>query len=154
MAGQGYFAHQSADGRSPWDRAKEQNVQSNGENIAAGRGGAQAVLDQWKNSDGHCRNMGNSGFTVAAVGYGFLSSSPFRHYWTQMFSSRVADADVDESCHPVLHQTLLRSSEHREVAMSMDADADHEVQEAPDDDDKMMTEIEDVDELQDAPDRV
>merc|ERR1719356_2155869 len=64
MGVQNYFSHTSKDGRSPWDRARAQGVVAGGENIAAGRGGAQEVLDQWKNSDGHCRNMMNPDMRV------------------------------------------------------------------------------------------
>lgn len=53
-----YFSHTSLDGRSPWDRAREQGISANGENIAAGRSSASGTLEQWKNSDGHCKTLG------------------------------------------------------------------------------------------------
>lgn len=98
MADNSYFSHSSQDGRSPWDRADAQDISANGENIAAGRDSAQAVLEQWKNSDGHCRNMGNPSFKLFAVGYAFNAGAPYKHYWTQMF--KTAKVDLDTSCYP------------------------------------------------------
>ena len=98
MAAQNYFSHTSLDGRSPWDRAEAQGIRANGENIAAGRSSPSGVLEQWKKSDGHCKNMMNSNFKVFAVGYASDSSSRYRHYWTQMFKSDVLD--LDTSCYP------------------------------------------------------
>jgi len=98
MADNAYFSHSSQDGRSPWDRAEAQGIRANGENIAAGRDSAEGVLEQWKNSDGHCRNMGNPSFKLFAVGYAFNVGSPYRHYWTQMF--KTAEVDLDTSCYP------------------------------------------------------
>ncbi|CAE7755612.1 ykwD, partial [Symbiodinium pilosum] len=98
MADNGYFSHTSQDGRSPWDRAEAQGIRANGENIAAGRSGAASVLDQWKNSDGHCKNMMNPNFKVFAVGYAYNSESRYRHYWTQMLKSSDV-SDLDTSCY-------------------------------------------------------
>merc|ERR1711879_1006063 len=96
MADNAYFDHSSQDGRSPWDRANAQGISANGENIAAGRDSAEGALDQWKNSDGHCRNMGNPSFKLFAVGY--AAGGPFRHYWTQMFKTN--EVKLDTSCYP------------------------------------------------------
>lgn len=96
MADQNYFSHTSLDGRSPWARASAQGISANGENIAAGRSSASGVLEQWKNSDGHCKNMMNPNNRMFAVGYGYSSSSSYKHYWTQMLRRSLVDAD--ESC--------------------------------------------------------
>jgi len=98
MADNDYFSHDSQDGRSPWDRAEDQGISANGENIAAGRSGAQETLDQWKGSDGHCRNMMNPDNKLFAVGYGYNPASSFRHYWTQMFKRQ--EVSLDQSCYP------------------------------------------------------
>lgn len=108
MADNAYFSHSSQDGRSPWDRAEAQGISANGENIAAGRESAQAVLDQWKNSDGHCRNMGNPSFKLFAVGYAFNAGAPYRHYWTQMF--KIMEVDLDTSCYPEEDQSAAGES--------------------------------------------
>eukprot|EP00931_Biecheleriopsis_adriatica_P058169 TRINITY_DN3456_c0_g1_i6.p1 TRINITY_DN3456_c0_g1~~TRINITY_DN3456_c0_g1_i6.p1 ORF type:complete len:578 (+),score=101.99 TRINITY_DN3456_c0_g1_i6:222-1736(+) len=99
MADNGYFSHTSQDGRSPWARASEQGLSANGENLAAGSSTAAGVLEQWKKSDGHCKNMMNPNFPVFAVGYGYSSSSPYKNYWTQMFRSSLPAA-LDTSCYP------------------------------------------------------
>jgi len=105
MADQNYFSHTGLDGDSPWDRAAQVSTSANGENIAAGSSGAAAVLEQWKNSDGHCRNMGKANFKSFAVGAGYNGNSQYKNYWTQMFS--VADSGLDEtSC---LHAQLLQA---------------------------------------------
>ena len=55
------------------------------ENIAAGRSTAQAVVDDWMQSTGHCQNIMNSGLRVIGIGYAFNQSSTYSHYWTQNF---------------------------------------------------------------------
>ena len=99
MATQGYFSHTSLDGRSPWDRARDQGISANGENIAAGHSSASSTLQQWKDSDGHCKNMMNPKFHVFAIGYAYESSARYRYYWTQMFKSSDV-SDLDTSCYP------------------------------------------------------
>lgn len=96
MANKNYFAHNSQDGRTPWDRAKAQGyMKPSGENIAAGSGTAQGVLDQWKGSNGHCLNMGKKGNMVFAVGH--ATGGGYGHYWTQMFGW---DSDTCTGCTP------------------------------------------------------
>jgi len=123
MADQAYFSHDSKDGRSPWDRAEAQGIRANGENIAGGRDTAQGVLEQWKNSDGHCRNMGNPAFKLFAVGYGFNVGSPLRHYWTQMFKTQ--EVDLDKSCYPA-KSMLMVTNEHFESTTSAPTPASDE----------------------------
>jgi len=96
MARRGYFSHTSKDGRSPWTRAKSEGLDAHGENIAAGGSSPESTLQQWKNSDGHCKNMGKKEFKLFAVGYG--AGGPYRHYWTQMFSLKSSSPDT--SCYP------------------------------------------------------
>jgi uncharacterized protein YkwD len=90
MATQGYFDHTSLDGRSPWDRIAQAGYTRaswQGENIAAGYATPAAVVDGWMNSTGHCTNIMNAHFVDTGVGYAFLSSSPYRSYWTQDFAA-------------------------------------------------------------------
>ena len=93
----------SQDGRSPWARAEAQGISANGENIAAGdifptwllhlsimpwgNPSAQATLDQWKGSDGHCNNMMNPSAKLVGVARAENSDSSYRYYWTQMFAA-------------------------------------------------------------------
>merc|ERR1712087_743625 len=100
MAENNYFSHTSQDGRSYSDRLDAQGVASSAsaENIAAGSSTAEGALNQWKTSDGHCRNMMNSRYTRVAIGYGFNQQSDYKHYWTEVLAD--ADGDVDTSCYP------------------------------------------------------
>jgi len=95
MAAQNYFSHNSKDGRSPWDRAEAAGIVAHGENIAAGSGSAAGTLDQFKKSDGHCKNMLTSNFKMMAAGY--AAGGRYGHYWTQMYTF---ESDPDTSCYP------------------------------------------------------
>merc|ERR1712241_1518625 len=66
-----------------------------GENIAAGKESAEDTFEQWKTSNGHCKNMMNPLYTHFAVGHAYNVGSQYRHYWTQAFGSA---AFVDQSC--------------------------------------------------------
>ncbi|WP_236517591.1 CAP domain-containing protein [Sandaracinus amylolyticus] len=89
MAANGYFSHDSADGRSPWDRAMEASYAgfASGENIIAGHStGAEAVAG-WMDSPGHCNNIMADGPNDTGIGYAFIDGSPFGHYATELFGS-------------------------------------------------------------------
>lgn len=56
------------------------------ENIAAGNETAEATIQQWLNSDGHCANMMRR--NVTQIGMAKASSnSGYLHYWTQNFGT-------------------------------------------------------------------
>jgi uncharacterized protein YkwD len=97
MADNNYFTHNSLDGRTPWERAQAQGVRASAENIAAGSSTAQAALDQWKNSDAHCRHMMSPTNRMFGVGRAFDSESDYGNYWTQMFAS--STTGEDDSCY-------------------------------------------------------
>ncbi|MCD0451916.1 CAP domain-containing protein [Actinocorallia sp. API 0066] len=79
MAVNGYFAHDSQDGRSPWDRIKAEGYLDPGaENIAAGYPTPEAVVKGWMNSDGHRANILNCKLKALGVG-------EHQRYWTQNF---------------------------------------------------------------------
>jgi uncharacterized protein YkwD len=90
MAVHGYFSHTSQDGSSPWDRIAVAGYTASptGENIAAGYGTAQAVVDGWMTSTGHCNNIMNGGSNETGVGYAYQQGSPYGAYWTQTFGRR------------------------------------------------------------------
>jgi uncharacterized protein YkwD len=92
MAQNNYFAHNSQDGRSPWQRAEAQGISASAENIAKGQSTAAAVLNSWKNSDGHCNNMMNPNNEAFAVGH-----AADGNLWTQMYKR---SNETDTSCHP------------------------------------------------------
>jgi len=88
MANNGYFSHTGQDGSSPWSRIGEAGytAQPTGENIAAGNRTAQSTFDQWRTSDGHCRNMISTNSNE--IGIGYAPGGGYGHYWTQTFGAR------------------------------------------------------------------
>lgn len=97
MAINRYFSHTSLDGRSPWDRAAEEGITANAENIAAGQFSAQSSLTAFQGSDGHCRGMMNAGRRWVGIGYFYDSTAPYRYYWCQLFRD-ATDNGPDHSC--------------------------------------------------------
>jgi len=87
MATKNYFSHTSPDGRTFDQRIRQAGYAggSISENVAAGQSTAQAVVDAWMQSTGHCQTIMNSGSRVTGIGYAFNQSSTYGHYWTQSF---------------------------------------------------------------------
>ena len=87
MATNNYFSHTSLDGRTAAQRIAQAGYAGGygGENIYAGPSTAQAAVDGWMQSTGHCENIMNSRSRVIGIGYAFNQSSTHRHYWTQDF---------------------------------------------------------------------
>jgi uncharacterized protein YkwD len=86
MAKNNYFAHDSQDGTSPFERIKQAgyNFRAAAENIAYGQPTAASVMDAWMNSPGHKANILNCTYTQIGVGYATRSGTP---YWTQDFGT-------------------------------------------------------------------
>ena len=78
-----YFSHTGLDGSSFADRIKGTNYTGTpgGENIAYGYSTEEAVFNAWLNSEGHCKNMMNAGFSDIAVGKSGT-------YWTMNFGRK------------------------------------------------------------------
>lgn len=55
------------------------------ENIAAGNSTAQATMNQWLDSEGHCKNIMSGAVTTIGVGYA-SGGGTYTHYWTQNFN--------------------------------------------------------------------
>lgn len=85
MCENGYFSHSSRDGRSPFDRMREEGVRfgAAGENIAAGQRSADQVHSAWMGSSGHRANILGSRYRRIGVGYESCGGRP---YWTQNFA--------------------------------------------------------------------
>jgi uncharacterized protein YkwD len=80
-----YFAHNSQDGTTPWDRIRAAGYDSPGaENIAAGYATAAEVMDGWMNSPGHKANILNCNLKALGVGY-YKGTKGYGTYWTQDF---------------------------------------------------------------------
>ncbi|MFG1814634.1 CAP domain-containing protein [Kribbella sp. NPDC049174] len=71
MVDRHYFAHDSLDGRSPFDRMKAAGYRGGAmaENIAVGYQSPAAVVEGWMNSSGHRKNILNCTYTVIGIGY-------------------------------------------------------------------------------------
>ncbi|NIK62337.1 CAP domain-containing protein [Kribbella shirazensis] len=89
MVDQHYFAHDSLDGRSPFDRMRDAGFTGGAmaENIAAGYSTAAAVVEGWMNSEGHRRNMLNCKYTMIGIGYdsGVIKPEWGNGSWVQNF---------------------------------------------------------------------
>jgi len=90
MATKNYFSHTSLDGRTPDQRVRQAGYTGGtiAENIAAGDSTAQAVVDGWMQSTGHCENIMSGDLRVIGIGYAFNQSSTYSYYWTQNFGGR------------------------------------------------------------------
>lgn len=88
MATQNYFSHTSQDGRTLGQRvtATGYGWQAIGENIAAGYGRTQTVVDGWMASDGHCANLMSSSYTQMGLGCARDAGSTYGIYWTQVLA--------------------------------------------------------------------
>jgi uncharacterized protein YkwD len=71
MVAEHFFAHDSLDGRSPFDRMKAAGFRGGAmaENIAVGYTSASAVVTGWMNSPGHRANILNCDYTMIGIGY-------------------------------------------------------------------------------------
>ena len=87
MARRGYFDHNTPEGLTPWQRAKNANYQrfASAENIAkTGSPDATNLLIAWMNSPGHRSNILND---HKYIGIGVAKDVQGLYVWTQMFSS-------------------------------------------------------------------
>lgn len=84
MAQKNYFSHTGQDGRSAGQRvtAAGYTWSTYGENIAAGQGSVEQVMDGWIKSPGHCQNLMNPNFRDIAVACVRNDAADYRLYWT------------------------------------------------------------------------
>lgn len=80
MADNGYFSHDSLDGRTFVDRANEAGYDGSprGENIARGQTSPEQVMTSWMGSEGHRANILSSGSNEIGVGF-------HQNLWVQVF---------------------------------------------------------------------
>jgi uncharacterized protein YkwD len=88
MVDMAFFDHVAPWGEEPWDRMEAAGYSYTfaGENIAAGNPTADATMQQWMDSDGHCSNIMSPDFTEIGVGY--YPGGSYGHMWTQAFGDR------------------------------------------------------------------
>lgn len=56
-----------------------------GENIAAGQGNPEAVMDNWMSSSGHQANILNSDFSEIGIACFVDPNNSYKYYWVQLF---------------------------------------------------------------------
>lgn len=85
MSARGYFDHNTPEGKTPFDRLKEKDIDYYvaAENIATGQTSPQAVVDAWMNSQGHRENILNP--DVTELGVGMCRDGDYGIYWAQEF---------------------------------------------------------------------
>lgn len=88
MARHSYFEHRGRDDSTPAQRVSATGYvwRHVGENIAAGPGSAEEVVQGWLDSPGHCANVMSAQFTQMGVAYA-QSRDDYGIYWTQVFAA-------------------------------------------------------------------
>jgi uncharacterized protein YkwD len=83
MEANGYFSHDSLDGRNFVTRANDAGYagQPSAENIAAGQQTPEQVMNSWMNSNGHRRNILSAGSNEIGIGRA-------GNMWVQKFGNR------------------------------------------------------------------
>jgi uncharacterized protein YkwD len=81
MAANEFMAHEGSDGSRVGGRVTSAGYDwsSVGENVAHGYPTVEQVMEGWKNSEGHCKNMMNGAFTE-------FGAAVNDDYWTQVFA--------------------------------------------------------------------
>ena len=89
MANNNHFSHQGTDGSSPGDRIERQGYSAItwGENIAAGYGDVERVVNGWLESPGHCSNIMNGSFRELGAGFAENENTQYGIFWTQVFAT-------------------------------------------------------------------
>jgi uncharacterized protein YkwD len=87
MAQHQYLEHTGRDGSTPAQRVERSGYswRSVGENIAAGQGTAEDVVDDWLSSPGHCANLMSPDFVEMGVAFSVNMASRPAVYWAQEF---------------------------------------------------------------------
>ena len=90
MARSNYFDHIGLDGSTPASRARRAGYTSDqvGENIGAGYASAEAALQGWLASAGHCSALMNAGFQEVALACTPSSTAQYGSYWVLMLGQR------------------------------------------------------------------
>lgn len=81
MATNNYFSHTGLNGSNFSERARAAGYTGGlgGENIARGQRTEESVIQAWMDSDGHCKNIMNSGFKEIGI-----ARSETGNYWTMV----------------------------------------------------------------------
>lgn len=81
------FSHTRPNGTSCFSAIDEAGVgySGAGENIAAGQGTADSVMNAWMNSEGHKANILNDSYTQIGIACYYDPNSAYGYYWVQIF---------------------------------------------------------------------
>jgi uncharacterized protein YkwD len=123
MGQDNYFSHDSYDRSGgnlvfvcdTWTRIGKYYTGAMGENIAAGQGSPQSVMNDWMNSPGHRNNILSTNNWEIGVGYASVSGSDYTRYWTQDFGRRAG-------VYPVIINRDAASTDSRNVALYLYGD--------------------------------
>jgi uncharacterized protein YkwD len=90
MARTGRMAHEGSDGSTAAERVTRAGYawRTVAENVAAGQRTADAVVQTWLASPGHCQNLMNPDVREMGIAYAFEAGSPKGTYWAQVFAAR------------------------------------------------------------------
>lgn len=82
-----YFSHFGPEGDGPEERIEREGYSWGGwgENIIAGYGSPEAMLEGWLSSTGHCRSLMSPDFVDTGLGY-YYGPGGYGHYATQVFA--------------------------------------------------------------------
>lgn len=89
MVNKNFFEHRGSDGSMVGERAMRVGYKwrTVGENIANGAETAEAVVEMWVKSPGHCANIMAPGFTEMGLAFAVDRKSDAGIYWTQVFAA-------------------------------------------------------------------
>jgi uncharacterized protein YkwD len=89
MNANGFLEHRGSDGSQPAERVTRTGYrwQSVGENIAVGAADADAVVDGWLSSPGHCANIMSADFSEMGLAYFVDPKRRSGLYWVQVFAT-------------------------------------------------------------------
>jgi uncharacterized protein YkwD len=110
----------------PWDRIGSYYSGARGENIAAGYGTPEAVVNAWMNSPGHRANILSASSWEIGIGY-YDGSGSYYAYWTQDFGRRsgvyplIINADAAET--DSRHVSLYVYGSWTEIRLRNNSDA-------------------------------
>ena len=90
MARNSHFEHEGTDGSTPAERIARVGYRWKhvAENIAAGAPTAEAVVNGWLNSPGHCANIMGQAYREMGLAYALESKSDAGIYWAQEFGTQ------------------------------------------------------------------
>ena len=89
MATHSYFSHTGRDGSNVTERANRAGYpwRAIGENIAAGQMDADAAVQGWVKSPGHCANLMSPVYTEMGAAFAVNKQSSAGIYWVQVFGA-------------------------------------------------------------------